>query len=228
MPPDNALPGVDEVAEILGRADLFQTLDPELIRTLAASGETSRAEAGRTLFLEGDEGDSFFILLDGAVKLYKVAPDGREIIVKLIQPGEVFAEVVLFEDDKYPVNAVAMVTSRTFRIHRDRFLHLLDDPAARRKFIAALMKKLRYMAGRMLYLTAYDVEERFFRFLEEQYGRRETYPIYISKKDLASAIGTIPETLSRLINRLKKRGVIEWDRSLKVKKEHWDDVFHSD
>jgi CRP/FNR family transcriptional regulator len=75
------------------------------------------------------------------------------------------------------------------------------------------MKKQRYLAGRILYLTAYDVEERFFRFLAEHYGREYSYDIAISKKDLASAIGTIPETLSRLIQRLTSRKVIRWEGS---------------
>ena len=56
-----------------------------------------------------------------------------------------------------------------------------------------------------------DVEDRFFDFLEEHYGRREDYRIPLTKKDVAAAIGTIPETFSRLLLRLKEQGTGSWE-----------------
>jgi len=83
------------------------------------------------------------------------------------------------------------------------------------------MKKQRYLAGRILYLTSFDVEERFFRFLIEHYGTGGTYSVDMAKKDMASAIGTIPETFSRLINRLRGLGVIAWEgQTLTVRKDY--------
>jgi CRP-like cAMP-binding protein len=96
-------------------------------------------------------------------------------------------------------------------MNKKSFNSFLENAEFRAEFISVLMKKQRYLAGRILYLTAYDVEERFFRFLAEHYGKNKAYDIAISKKDLASAIGTIPETFSRLIQRLTGRGMIRWD-----------------
>ena len=74
-----------------------------------------------------------------------------------------------------------------------------------------------------MYLTSNDVESRFFGFLEEQFGRREEYEIQISKKDISTAIGATPETLSRLIQRLTSAGVIEWaGKRLRVGEANWD------
>jgi CRP/FNR family transcriptional regulator len=74
-----------------------------------------------------------------------------------------------------------------------------------------LMRKQRYLTERILYLTTREVEDRFFDFLAEQYGRRDVYDIPLAKKDVAAAIGTIPETFSRLLLRLKAEGLGSWD-----------------
>lgn len=173
------------------------------------------------LFLEGDKGNNFFYLASGTVKVYKTSPAGQETVLRLQGPGSIFAEVILFERNEYPVSAVTMAQSLVVHIPREPFLKLLDEERFRNEFIATLMHKQRYLTDRIIYLTSFDVEERFFRFLIEHYGIRSEYDIDMTKKDIASAIGTIPETLSRLIDRLKGRGIISWDsRTLKVKKDY--------
>ena len=171
--------------------------------------------------MEGTNGSEFFLLLEGEVRLYKTSPDGQEVALRIIRPGEVFAEVVLFENPVYPVSASALSRVRVFAMDRSSFRGLLDEKDFRNEFIAMLMKKQRYLAGRILYLTSLDVEERFFRFLIEHYGTDGTYSVDMAKKDMASAIGTIPETFSRLINRLRVLGVISWEgQTLTVKKDY--------
>jgi CRP-like cAMP-binding protein len=76
--------------------------------------------------------------------------------------------------------------------------------------ICLVMKKLRYLTGRLHSATAADVETRFFRFLEERYGPRREYRIDLSKKEIAAAVGSTPETFSRLIARLSRQGRISW------------------
>jgi CRP/FNR family transcriptional regulator len=210
-----------EIRRLLKEQELFRTLDEAALAAVAAESRLRHLPPGDMLFWEEDEGGSFFLLVEGTVKLFKTAPDGREITVKLIQPGEIFAEVILFESDRYPVSATAAVESRVLDIPRRRFLILLDDPRLRRRFVAGLMKKMRYLTERILYLTSYDVEDRFYGFLKENYGARETYRIALSKKDIAAAIGTIPETFSRLIQRLKQRGIIRWDDELVFPRRYW-------
>ena len=78
-------------------------------------------------------------------------------------------------------------------------------------------------ADRILYLTGHDVEERFFFFLQEQFGRRQEYRIPLSKKDIAAAIGTIPETLSRLLLRLRGEKKIRWEGdNLRLAEGFWE------
>ena len=164
-----------------------------------------------------------YILAEGGVQLYKTAPEGREIVIKTVRPGEIFGEVVLFEQGEYPVTAVALEKSLLLRLPRQQIDCLLAADGFRRDFIGMLMRKQRYLADRILYLTGHDVEERFFYFLDEQFGRSELYRISLSKKDIAAAIGTIPETFSRLLLRLKKERTISWNgETLRLAEGFWD------
>ena len=124
---------------------------------------------------------------------------------------EIFAEVVLFERPDFPVSAVAIADSSLLEIPRTRIEVLLEGRAFRQEFIAMLMERQRYLAQRIQYLVNYDVEERFFLFLENHYGDNRNIKINISKKDMASAIGATPETFSRLINRLEGEKKIAWN-----------------
>jgi len=211
------------IKKLLDESELFSGLSQTAAKKIASMGSLHKIPQNKIIFLEGEKGSSFFILAQGSIRLYKSTPDGREITVKLAAPGEIFAEVILFEIDHYPVSATAVTDSMLFSINRESFNALLDNAEFRNEFISVIMKKQRYLAGRILYLTAYDVEERFFRFLIEHYGRKNTYVITISKKDLASAIGTIPETFSRLIRRLTRRGMLRWEGNrLEIPGDFWE------
>ncbi len=197
-----------DLGAILGQAALFGGLGRESRAVLARETRLVECRKGAFLFREGDEGGAAFLLLEGGIQL-----------LKTVAPGELFGEVVLFEQDRYPVSAVAVGPSRLARIPSAALRRLLDDAAFRSDFLRAVMGRMRYLAERILTLTAYDAEERLFRFLEEHYGRRETYRLTLSNKALAAAVGVTPETLSRLKERLVAAGDVEWaGRRLRVVK----------
>jgi CRP-like cAMP-binding protein len=162
------------------------------------------------IFHEGEQGEAMFLLARGRIGLHKTTPDGREVVIKVIKPGEVFAEVILFEQRMYPVTAIALTEVLVFRLLRRDLLGLLRQEDFRNDFIATLLRKQRYLAEKIRQLTSQDVAERLRAFLYEQYGVRERITIEINKKQLAAAIGTTPETLSRLLLVLKRRGLLTW------------------
>lgn len=208
-----------ELAHIL--KDAFPSLSEKSLGMIARHCRLVEYPKNEILFLEGDKGNYFFYVASGTVKLFKTSPSGQETVLRLQGPGSIFAEVILFERNEYPVSAVSLTRSLVVHIPREHFLKLLDEEGFRNEFISTLMHKQRYLTDRIMYLTSFDVEERFFRFLIEHYGMKSEYGIDMTKKDIASAIGTIPETLSRLLDRLKGRGVISWDnRTLKVRKDY--------
>jgi CRP/FNR family transcriptional regulator, dissimilatory nitrate respiration regulator len=197
-----------ELENILKTA--FNSLSDQSLAMIARQCRLVRYPKNGMLFLEGDRGASFFYLAEGMVKIFKTSPSGQETVLRVQNPGSIFAEVILFESAVYPVSALAMAPCEVVHIPREHFLRLLDEPRFRNEFISTLMHKQRYLTDRIVYLTSLDVEERFFRFLIEHYGIRDEYTLDMSKKDIASAIGTIPETLSRLFDRLRSREAIAW------------------
>ncbi len=205
--------------KLLDESSLFGYLPQEFKATIVREGILRKIRKGATLFSEGDDGVYFYLLIEGIIKIYKSTPDGKEIMVKLAHDGEIFAETILFESETYPVSAIALTETLVLGVRRDFFLSLLREHRFAVEFLTALMKKLRYLADRLVYLSAYDIEERFFMFLENRYGKRDIYEVDISKKEIASAIGTVPETFSRLVLKLKERGVIDWEnKTIIVKK----------
>jgi CRP-like cAMP-binding protein len=162
------------------------------------------------LFREADPGEAIYMLVGGRVALHKLTPDGREVVIKVIQPGEVFAEVILFEQKAYPVTAVALTDINALRIFRRDILGLLGQEDFRNDFIAMLLRKQRYLADKVQQITSQDVEDRLRSFLREQYGELQQICVEMNKKQLAAAIGVTPETLSRLLNQLKTRKSLLW------------------
>jgi CRP-like cAMP-binding protein len=211
-----------DIIKLFEKSDLFAGMADEL-KNLRTAGSIKNMSHGELLFTEGEPGNYFYLLMDGGIRLFKTSPAGQEVDIRLVKPGEIFAEVIIFEQDMYPVTAMAVMPSTVFAMNRIVFNDLLTDKSFRKKFIINLMQKQRYLAERIMYMMSYDVEERFFRFLLDRYGRFEEVQIDLPKKDIAAAIGTIPETFSRLIARLKNHGAIKWEGSrLKVNPEWWE------
>lgn len=195
---------------LLDRCEYFRSLSDRNKKALATVCASQTLKKRDYLFFEGEKGSAVYLLSEGNIQLVKTSPEGKEVVIKTVEPGEVFAEVILFEKDTYPVTAIALKKSTVYKLPKREFLRLLENDNFRNDFISILMGRLRYLVNRILYLTTHDVEERFFQFLEEQYGRKEQYEIMLSKKDMAAAIGTTPETLSRLILRMKQEGKLTW------------------
>jgi CRP/FNR family transcriptional regulator len=194
----------------LTEAEFFANLPAASRIQLAEICIPKKAKKKEVIFLEGSEGSLFFLLLSGRVQLYRLSEEGKEVAIKVIGPGEIFAEVIIFEQERYPVCASALTECELVAVPTMQFTCLLENQDFRNDFIAMLMKKQRYLTDQIMYLTSNDVESRFFRFLVEQYGDSGVYDITISKKDIATAIGATPETLSRLIHRLSESGRIDW------------------
>lgn len=209
---------------ILKEIDLFQGLSDGDLRMLAERGFYREVKTREALFHQGDRGSHLYLLIDGTVKASRVAFDGAETTVKIFHPGEFFGEVVIFHNDIYPVSAVALSDSRVFALQRDSLFDVLNVPAARDRFIAALFGKLRYLTDQVYYLRSHDVEERFFRYLKDTWGERYEYRVSLPRREIALAIGTIPETFSRLTMRLTKLGLIRWDGDvLTLRDGFWDE-----
>lgn len=189
----------------------FRDMSSQSRQSLADICLEKNIDKQEIIFTEGAKGYALFCCIQGQIQLSKIAQDGREIVIKVIQPGELFGEVILFETATYPVTAIALKASRLYMIPKHQFLCLLEKQDFRQDFIALLMRKQRYLTEQIKYMTIHDVEDRFFRFLKNHYKQAKRIKLDLSKKNMAAAIGSTPETLSRLLNRLEKEGKIHWE-----------------
>jgi CRP/FNR family transcriptional regulator len=202
------------VQRILDQAGFFEGIPKESKEALSKFCMPGERPKHTVLFREGQPGEAMYLLAQGRVSLHKLSPDGREIVIKVMKPGEVFAEVILFEERFYPVTAIALTDILLFKLLRRDLLNLLRQEDFRNDFIAMLLRKQRYLADKIQQLTSQDVEQRLRAFLLEQYGERAQINAEINKKQLAAAIGTTPETLSRLLQTLKRRKTMIWKQGV--------------
>lgn len=191
--------------------DLFSRISERWLDRLSETSHDQTVPAGSLLFLEGQTGSHLYRLRSGLIRLFRTTPDGREVTIHLVEPGQLFAEIILFERDTYPVSAVAVEESRIAAIHRDRIYDLLGDRSFRNEFMSHLVGKMRFLSQQLYVLTTMDVRGRLIRFLEVHYGRTAKITCELSKTETAAAISVRPETLSRALARLESEGLLTWE-----------------
>ena len=202
--------------------DFFGGLTNRSLEKLETVQKRRTVAAGSILFLEDEEGRFLYRLISGSIRLFRSTPDGREVTIHLVEPGDLFAEIVLFERDTYPASAVAVEDSLVSVIDRAQIHELLGDARFRDDFLKNLVGKMRFLSQQLYVLTTMDVEERLARFLETRLGRFETVRFSLSKKATAAAISVRPETLSRVLSRLDEAGLLRWKRgTIEASPEFW-------
>jgi CRP/FNR family transcriptional regulator len=209
---------------MLEQSDFFRSISTNHRVAVAAICIPKVLRKKETLFMEGERGQAMYLLAQGTVQLSKTSEDGKEVVIKVLKPGEIFGEVILFEREDYPVTACSLTPVEVFLLPKRQFRCLLEDEGFRTDFLAMLLGKQRYLTDRIFRLSAMDVEQRFFHFLRDRYGEREEYSMDISKRDVAAAIDALPETLSRLLLRLRAEGLVRWDGAkILLRKGFWED-----
>ncbi|MGL1903006.1 MAG: Crp/Fnr family transcriptional regulator [Fibrobacterales bacterium] len=197
-------------SEILQRFSLFKGLSEDDRELMANICQERRYKKKEMMFQDGAIGEYVFILVTGSVQLSKLGPEGRDVVVKVAKPGEMFAEAILFEKDNYPVSGQALKDSYLYLIPKRDFLPLLENRKFRDNFITGILQKLRFLS-QQVQSTSFDVQDRLMIFLKDQFGLKPEIKHSFSKKDIATAIGTTPETISRLILKLKKEKNLIWE-----------------
>jgi CRP-like cAMP-binding protein len=206
--------------EILRRIYLFSEL-PETDLDALMRLTLSRAFPRDTpIFLEGRQSQGFYILLTGAVKLVKTSREGKEYIIRLVRPGETFAEAVVFAESPYPVTAVTLEECQTLFFPKAAFLKLLaSSPTLARNMLATMSRLLYHLTRQLEDLSLKEVSARLARYLLErcrethgQLAAGLSFELPTSKTHLAAYLGTISETLSRTLSRFKALEAIAEDK----------------
>ena len=203
-----------QIIDIIKNIQLFNGLTTSQIDDLSMIISDQDFKKGANIFAEGDDGVGFYILVSGQVKIYKMSVDGKEQILHIFGPGEPFAEAAVFTGKSFPAYADAMQDSRVFFIPRNSFVSLIEsNPSLAMNMLGTLSMRLKKFAGMIEALSLKEVPGRLaahLLLLSSQHDSNN-FPLNISKTQMASLLGTIPETLSRIFKKLTKKGYLEMD-----------------
>lgn len=205
-------------SEALGRVYLFRDLSPGAMGTILENATEIRAEPGEWLFFQEERAESFFLLLEGDLALSRLSPDGEEVIVAIVGPGELFAEdLLLVEAPRHGVSARPLGSCRLVRFDHRRLRPLLSrEPALVPRLASTMHRRNALLLEEVERLSISDASQRLIRFLESQTpSGGDRLPLRFPKRVLASRLSIRPETLSRVLARLKGCGrVREVDEAL--------------
>jgi CRP-like cAMP-binding protein len=202
-----------DITKIIASIPLFEGLPPKQYADLAAIAVPKTFRRGQMFFSEGDEGIGFYTIITGRVKIFKLSPDGKEQILHIMEQAEPFGEAAVFAGEHYPASAQALAETRVILFPRQAFVELIShNPSLALNMLAFLSRRLRKLAALVEDLSLKEVPGRLAAYLLYLSNRNKEVPIIeldISKNQLAGLLGTIPETISRILNRMSKEKLIK-------------------
>ena len=200
--------------DVLRRTPLFATLDQDSSASLRASMSEIELARGEVLFHEGDPGDSLYVVLRGKVKLGRTSGDGRENLVAVLGPGEMFGELSLFDPGPRSAGATALVDSTLLGLSQDELTPwLATRPDVARALLRAIARRLRRTNDSMSDLVFSDVPGRVAKALLDlsaRFGTAAEDGIHVAhdmtQEELAQLVGASRETVNKALADFAGRG----------------------
>ena len=207
--------------DLLRRCPLFAGLKEEDLKRIRAIASLKKVEKKEILFSDGEEARGFYVILSGKVKLYKVSPEGKEQILHIVSAPDAFAEAALFLEGSYPAFAEALTDCQLLFFPKRDFIRLIEkNPQLSINMIVTLSHYLKRFTSLIEELSLKEVSSRVAKYLidlqmkstKEGKSPKEV-ELDLSKTQLALKLGTVSETLSRTLAKMKAKGIIDVKRS---------------
>jgi CRP/FNR family transcriptional regulator len=203
----------------LQRTILFGELELQDREALANRAIEHRLDRGETLFLAGEPAAGLYVVVEGAIRAYRVSADGREQVIHVERAGATLAEVPVFDGGSYPSSTAAEEDSVLLLIRREDVLRLcLERPLISLAALRLLASRMRNCAALVERLSLRDVDRRVAQLLLEEasdYGRRSgdvlEFQLALTHQQIASRVGSVREVVSRAMTRLQQGGLIRMD-----------------
>ncbi|MBC2716091.1 MAG: Crp/Fnr family transcriptional regulator [Desulfobacteraceae bacterium] len=199
--------------ELISQTILFKGLPDQHIDELLKIAREKDFVKNVLIFTEGDNGDGFYINVEGLVKIFKLSPEGKEQILHIFGPGEPYGEVPVFSGQTFPANAETLSKCRSLFFPRKAIVNLItENPSIALNMLAVLSLRLRQFTVQVENLSLKEVPGRLaahLLILSIEQDKTDTINLNISKSQLASLLGTIPETLSRILSKMAGQNLID-------------------
>jgi CRP/FNR family transcriptional regulator len=197
----------------LGDTQIFAGLPREQLAAIAQIARLQSYSKDEILFHQGDEGNGFYVVQSGRVKVFQLSINGREQILHVFAAGDHFAEVPVLDGDCFPASAAALEPTEVLFFPRQFFLNLLEQqPALAINMLKGFAHHLRRFTQLVDNLSLREVPGRLATYLlklSDEAGQASQVELTLNKRQLAAMLGTIPETLSRVFYRLSQEGMIQ-------------------
>ena len=194
----------------------FDDVSDEILKDIATHTRLGEFQRGDVLFWEGDPCEGLFILQQGSAKIFRLSPQGRQYIVRILQEGDTFAEVPAFDEGTSPVNVEALETCRTWIIDKNK-LHTLvmEHPAFAQKVLVNFGRMLRGMVRMVSEMAFYQVTHRLARLIDTELPQDKSAAW--TQEQLAARLGTVREVVARSIKELERSSAIKIeDRRIQI------------
>ena len=200
------------ILDVISAIPLFNGLPEDQLKAIKKIAIEKQINKGEIVVSEGDEGRGFFVIAEGRVKVFKVSAEGKEQILHIFGPGQPFGEVPVFAGQRFPAHAQAIDRATVLFLPRLAIVGLITaNPSLALNMLAEMSKKLRLFAVQIENLSLKEMPARLASYLihlADEQGQEEVITLKISKGQLASILGTIPETLSRIFAKLSGNELI--------------------
>ena len=212
-------PTRDEL-DLLRSTVLLLDLNPDQMKQILLSARRCQIERNAFLFHQGEPAVSFYILLEGNVRLSQITPEGRQVIVHFFGPGDAMAFIAILVDEEYPVTAEATTDCKLLSWDRSTTLQLMENyPKLAVNGLQMVAKRFWELQNRYRELATERVERRVahavLRLVEQGDGYRDVQSpqiVALSRQDLAEMAGTTQYTVSRLCSSWEQQGILSTGR----------------
>lgn len=194
----------------------FDDLPESMLKEIAERTRLCECQRGEVLFWEGDPCEGLFILQQGSAKIFRLSPQGRQYIVRILQEGDTFAEVPAFDEGTSPVNVEALETCRTWIIDKHKLHELvMEHPMFAQKVLVNFGRMLRGMVRMVSEMAFYQVTHRLAHLIAEI--SKDKSSAHWTQEQLAARLGTVREVVARSIKELERSGAIKMeDRRIQI------------
>ena len=185
----------------------FTELPEPLLKEISAYMQLRQYQRGDVLFWEEDPCDGLYVMESGSAKIYRLSPQGRQYIVRILQEGDTFAEVPAFDGGMNPVNVDALEICRVWVIDGGKLRALITaHPIFAQKVLANFGQMMRNLVRMVSEMAFYQVTHRLARLISE-FPTEEPRPHW-TQEQLAAQLGTVREVVARSLKELERSGAI--------------------
>jgi len=190
--------------------EYFDTMPDSILEQIAGHMQLREYERGEALFWEGDPCDGLYVVMQGSAKIYRLSPQGRQYIVRVLQEGDTFAEVPAFDGGANPVNVEALEICSLWVVDGEILRGLiLSHPQFAQKVLVNFGTMLRHMVRQVSEMAFYQVTHRLARLINELPPDEMGTASLMTQEQMAARLGTVREVVARSLKELERSGAIQ-------------------